>query len=284
MNIKEILTSTVEYFKKHNIAEPRLDAEVLLAHVLKKDRIQLYVNFDLPLQNEEIDKYRNLVRKRASRIPVAYLIGEKEFMSMNLYIERGVLIPRPETEQLVEKVIEYCKENMIEEPNIVDVGSGSGAISVSLAHYIPGSRILAVDISDKAVEITSKNIEKYELGDRVSVIKGDLLSPLLKIDKKNVDIVISNPPYINSEDMKTLPMEVQKEPELALSGGKDGLEFYRKIIKQAPDVLKKSGLLALEIGYNQGDTVRELLIDGWDNIEVAKDYSGHERIVLASVL
>ncbi len=281
MNIKEILSTTVEYFDKFKISDARLNAEVLLAYVLKKERIQLYVNFDLPLSDDELAEYRQLVYKRAHRIPIAYLTGKKEFMSLDIRVSEGVLIPRPETEQLVESIIDYCQENDLVEPNIVDVGTGSGAIAVSLGHYIPEAKILAIDISGKALSVAKINIEKYELGDRVKVLEGDLLSPLLKLKKDNVDIVVSNPPYIDDKGMRELSPEVKKEPEIALYAGSDGLDYYRRLIPQALQVLKQAGLLALEIGYNQGDTVRDLFDSNWDNISIEKDYSDHDRMVFA---
>lgn len=282
MNIKEILSSTDDFFKKRQISNSRLDAEVLLSHVLKKERIQLYVNFDLPLSEDELTEYRDLVYRRAHRIPIAYLIGEKEFMSLDLTINEDVLIPRPETEQLVEYIIDYCQENNIMEPNIVDIGTGSGAIAVSLAYYIPEAKILAIDISAEALKVAKVNIEKCGLTDRVKVTEGDLLSPLLKLNKNNVDIVISNPPYIDDKGMKDLSPEVRKEPKIALYAGNDGLEYYRRLIPQASQVLKKDGLLALEIGYNQGDLVRDLFDSNWNNISIEKDYSDQDRMVFAS--
>ncbi|MFP4661389.1 MAG: peptide chain release factor N(5)-glutamine methyltransferase [Halanaerobiales bacterium] len=281
MNIKEILSTTVDYFKKYQVSEPRLDAEVLLAYVLDKERIQLYTNYDLPLKKEELAEYRELVYQRARQIPVSYLTGKKEFMSLVIIVDKNVLIPRPETEQLVEKIIEYCQENDLKEPNIVDVGTGSGAIAVSLAYYIEKSRVLAVDISQEALEIAGLNIDKYQLNDRVKVVRGDLLSPLLALSKDNVDIVVSNPPYIDRKGMEELSGEVKKEPSLALYGGVDGLDYYRKLIPQANNVLKKGGLLALEIGYNQGKSIRELFDSCWKTVSIEKDYSGHDRMVFA---
>lgn len=281
MNIKELLDTTVEYFKKYGLKEPRLDAEVLLAHVLKKERIQLYVDFDQPLNESELAEYRQLVCLRARHHPVAYLLGKKEFMSLEFIVNEDVLIPRPETEELVENIIEYCKNCNLAGPNIVDVGTGSGAIAVSLAHYIEGARVLAIDISPGALKVARENIARYELGDRIKVMEGDLLTPLIWLNKDNVDIVVSNPPYIDQEGMANLSPEVRMEPELALSGGIDGLDYYRRLIPQALKVLKDDGLLALEIGYDQAAAVRELFDASWSKVEAKKDYSGHDRMVFA---
>ncbi len=280
MNIKQILASTEEFFAKHGIENPRLDAEVLLADLLNLERIKLYVKFDYPLTEEELNMYRKRVIKRAKNYPVAYITGTKEFMSLDFNINENVLVPRPETELLVEEVISFCQDKNLYEPHIVDAGTGSGVIMVSLGYYLKKAKIIGIDIKDEILKVARSNIEKYELTDRVKVIKGDLLKPLLKMNKKNVHIVVSNPPYISTKEMKKLPPEVKKEPVIALDGGQDGLELYEKIILQSKKVLKSGGLLALEIGYTQAEAVCGML-KGWDNINVKKDYAGQDRIVMA---
>jgi len=279
VNIKEILSTTSAYFNKYQLTEPRLEAEVLLAHVLKKERIRLYVDYDLPLSERELEEYRQLVFRRARRVPLAWLTGEKEFMSLAFDVNEDVLIPRPETEELVENIINYCKARDLTEPNIVDVGTGSGAIAVSLAYYISGARVLGIDISRAALKVAEGNIKKYNLEERVKVLEGDLLLPLIRRKKRNVDIVVSNPPYIDKREMKDLPLEVKKEPEIALYGGADGLDYYRKLIPQSKDVLKEDGFLALEIAWNQATLVKGLFDSSWNNIDIKKDYSGRERMV-----
>ena len=283
MNIKSLLNKTTKFFKEKNIPNPRLDAEVLLADLLDMERIKLYVNFDYPLTKKELAKYRERVVRRAKREAVSYITGHKEFMSLDFKVEKDVLIPRPETELLVENILDYCEENELESPNIVEVGPGSGAIMVSLGHYLPDAKILGIDISKKAIELSRKNIKYHEMADRLKVNRGDLLNPLLKRDKKNVDIVVSNPPYISEKEMEELPPEVKKEPDLALAGGEDGLEIYRKLIPQAHLVLKKGGLLALEIGYKQGDSLREIIEENghYKEVEIRKDYSEKDRMVFA---
>ncbi|MGM0437290.1 MAG: peptide chain release factor N(5)-glutamine methyltransferase [Bacillota bacterium] len=284
MNIKTLLNKTSEFFKEQNIPNPRLDAEVLLADLLDMERIKLYVNFDYPLTKNELAEYRKRVVRRAKREAVSYITGHKEFMSLEFEVEKGVLIPRPETELLVENIIDYCEKEELEAPNIVEVGPGSGAIMVSLGHYLSEAKIMGIDISEKAVKLTRKNIKKHELEDRLKVNKGDLLQPLLKRNTQNVDIVVSNPPYISDEDMKNLQPEVKKEPSLALAGGKDGLEVYKKLIPQAASVLKKGGLLALEIGYDQGENLKKFINESGDyvDIEIKEDYNGKDRMIFAS--
>lgn len=280
MNIRHVLESTIEFFEKHQIPGARLDAEVLLAYVLEMDRIQLYVKYDLPLKEDELQAYRELVLKRVKRLPVAYLIGKKEFMSLELIVNEKVLIPRPETELLVEEIIDYCKEEY-KEPNIVDIGTGSGAIVVALGHNLKGARVLGIDISEEALQVANTNINKHDLQERVRVIRGDLLEPLIKREKNNVDIVVSNPPYIDKSELNALPPEVKHEPRIALDGGPDGLTYYRKIVYQSSIVLKDGGSLFLEIGDKQGRDVKALFDGTWDDVILRQDYAGHDRIIHA---
>ncbi len=280
MEIKEALNKAVDFFKKHQISQPRLDAEVLLAHLMGMERIQLYVNYDLPLQEDELKGYRQLIVKRVSPLPVAYLTGEKEFMSLALKVNPAVLIPRPETELLVETVINFCQEQGLKEPNIVDIGTGSGAIAVSLAYYLAGARVLGIDISRKALAVARENICSYQLEERVKVIQGDLLGPLLKLQKNNVDVIVANPPYIRATAMASLPPDVKKEPKEALWGGDDGLFFYKKLEQQVAQVLKPTGLLALEIGDDQAESVRCLFNQQLGPARLLKDYAGKNRIIL----
>lgn len=282
MNIKEVLVNTEEYFKKNDIESPRLDAEVLLAELLDMERIKLYVNFDYPLKDEEIAEYREMIKKRAKNIPVAYIIGHKEFMSLDFYVDENVLLPRPETEILVEYLIDYFKEKEMESINIVEVGTGSGAIMVSLGHYLKNSRILGVEIEEGALKVTRKNIERFSLNERLKVTRGDLLKPLIKKDIKNVDLVVSNPPYISEKEMKKLPPEVKKEPKKALYGGLEGLEIYKKLIPQSIKVLRDEGIIALEIGYNQAKAVKKILKENnFTDIEIRQDYADRDRFILA---
>ena len=281
MNIKKILNKSETFLQKHNIDQARLDAEVLLADLLDMERIKLYVNYDYPLTKQELNQYRSRIMKRAEKIPVAYIIGHQEFMSLDLKVNQNVLIPRPETEILVEEIISRCQKQELKQPNIVDVGTGSGAIMVSLGYNLTKSKILGIDVSEKILKVAQTNIKKYELGDRLKVIKGNLLQPLLKMNKTNVDIVVSNPPYIGEDEMKNLPPDVKNEPQTALNGGKQGLEIYKELIPQAAQVLKKDGLLALEIGFNQADEIINLLENNWQDIQVKRDYTDQDNMILA---
>jgi len=282
LNIKEVLVNTEEYFQKNGIESARLDAEVLLAELLDMERIKLYVNFDYPLNDEEISQYREMIKKRAQHIPVAYIIGHKEFMSLDFYVNKNVLLPRPETEILVEYLIDCFQEKEMDTVNIVEVGTGSGAIMVSLGNYLDNARILGVEIEEGALEVTRKNIERFSLDDRLKVTKGDLLKPLIKREIKNVDLVVSNPPYISEEEMDKLPPEVKKEPAKALYGGRAGLDIYKDLIPQSRQVLKDNGMLALEIGYQQAEAVKNILVENnFKDIDVRKDYADKDRFIIA---
>ncbi|MFW6267162.1 MAG: peptide chain release factor N(5)-glutamine methyltransferase [Halanaerobium sp.] len=281
MNIKELLNRSDQFLAERGIESSRLDAEVLMADLLNMERINLYVKYDYPLKSSEIDTYRQMIKKRAQRIPVAYITEKKEFMSLEFTVKEGVLIPRPETENLVEMVIEYCRQQQLDSPQIIDVGTGSGAIAVSLAHYLEDAKVVGVDLSAQALKVARENMEKHELSERMSILKSDLLAEFIKREIKGIDIIVSNPPYISETEMKELSPEVKKEPEAALKAGKDGLDYYRRLIPEAEKVLKNGGKLFLEIGCEQAEAVVDLFGDKWKEIEVKKDYSENDRIVAA---
>ena len=281
MNIKELLKRSDQFLAEKGIESARLDAEVLMADLLDMERINLYVKYDYPLKNNEIDTYREMIKQRAKRIPVAYITETKEFMSLEFKVKEGVLIPRPDTENLVETVIDYCQQNELQSPQIIDVGTGSGAIAVSLAHYLSESKVVGVDLSAQALKIARQNMEKHELSERMSILKSDLLAEFIKREIKGIDIIVSNPPYISEAEMEELPPEVKKEPKTALEAGEDGLDYYRRLIPEAEKVLKKGGKIFLEIGYQQAEAVSSLFGEKWSQIEVKKDYSENDRIVSA---
>ncbi|MGP3778188.1 peptide chain release factor N(5)-glutamine methyltransferase [Halanaerobium saccharolyticum] len=281
MNIKELLNRSDQFLAERGIESSRLDAEVLMADLLDMERINLYVKYDYPLKSTEINSYREMIKKRAQHIPVAYITEKKEFMSLEFTVREGVLIPRPDTENLVEAVIEYCRNKELDKPQIIDVGTGSGAIAVSLAHYLEDAKVVGVDLSAQALKVARENMEKHELSERMSILKSDLLAEFIKREIKGIDIIVSNPPYISEAEMEELSPEVKKEPETALKAGEDGLDYYRRLIPEAEKVLKEGGSLFLEIGYRQADAVSELFGDRWKDVEVKKDYSENDRIVSA---
>ena len=281
MNIKELLNRSDQFLAEQGIESSRLDAEVLMADLLDMERINLYVKYDYPLKSTELDTYRQMIKQRAKRIPTAYITEKKEFMSLEFKVVEGVLIPRPETENLVEAVIEYCRQNELQSPQIIDVGTGSGAIAVSLAHYLSEAKVVGVDLSPQALKIACHNMEKYELSERMNILKSDLLKQFIKREIGGIDIIVSNPPYISESEMEELPPEVKKEPKTALKAGEDGLDYYRRLIPEAEKVLINGGRIFLEIGYQQAEAVKDLFGGNWSDIEVKKDYSENDRIVSA---
>ncbi len=277
ITIAEALKRGTELLSKNKTIEtPRLDAEVLLCCILNCERISLVVNKDKLLSGEERDIYFSYIKRRKNNEPVSYITGTKEFMSLEFDVTDGILIPRPDTEILVEKIIEIYRDKSVK---IIDLCTGSGAIAVSLAYYLNNSLVSAVDKYDICVETASKNAIKNQV--KINIIKADVLSDL---DFGEVDCIVSNPPYIETDTLTTLPSDVKEfEPMYALDGGVDGLVFYRKITDLATKKLPSGGILAYEIGYNQAQAVKEIInnTDAFKNIETIKDLSGLDRVILA---
>ncbi len=288
LNIREILKKGDTALETSKTQTPFLDAQVLLCNVINENRLYLYTNPDRILTEEEVSIYFELIKKRIAGVPVQYLIKKQEFMGLDFYVEKGVLIPRPDTEVLVESVIEHLSKKQAENNQVIaDLGTGSGAIAVSLAKYVPNILVYAVDISEKALKICAKNAQTNGVSNRIKFLKGDLFEPL-KAQKLhgNLDVLVSNPPYIPQDDINKLQIEVAKyEPRLALDGGEDGLDFYRKIVENAPLFLKNEGLIALEVGHDQADTVCQMLQGKrcYQEIKKIKDLSGIERVVLGQM-
>jgi len=257
-------------------ATPELDARVILGHVLGKSHLDLVLDKDLLLDRSRMTDYLCLIERRKNHEPVAYLVGRKEFMGLDFHVERGVLIPRPDTETLVEAVLRYLKQSGKEAPEILDLGCGSGAIGLSLARHHPGARVTLVDLSDKALAVTEKNAGN--LGVEVRIIKSDLFEALAE----SYQVVVSNPPYIDPGQYETLAPDVRDyEPRQALLAPRKGLACYEAIIPGARRHLLEKGLLALEIGFDQGESVRALMAaSGYSEIEVIPDLGGHHRVVL----
>lgn len=275
--IGKILNWTKQYFEEKGVDSPRLDAEVLLSHILKCDRIHLYVNFDRPLVGEELSSFRQMVKARAQRMPVAYILGEKEFMGHSFRVTPDVLIPRPDTEILVEEAIRLLAEK--EAPRIVDIGTGSGAILLSVLKGTEGSTGVAVDLSPAALAVAKSNGERLGLADRAEFRLGDLYAPVDGL----YDAILSNPPYIPVRDMEGLSPEVKQEPEMALVGGADGLDFYRRLIDDAPRYLKEGGIVLFEVGIGEAQDVAELgKRRGFSVQRILPDYAGIDRVVVLS--
>lgn len=286
----DYLRLATDYLQNCGIDSARLDAELLLAHVLDLDRVALYVNYDRPLVQKEVDEFRDMLRRRCRGTPIAYITGERPFLSTSLHVSPAVLIPRPETELLVEAVVEWLRQRPGETLFVADVGTGSGAIAVGIALAEPRARVVALDVSTDALAVAQTNVQRHQLSDRVQLLAGDLLNPLLVPSLRQwpmgkLDVIVSNPPYIPTAELDTLSRDVREhEPRIALDGGDDGLAVYRRLIPMAEPALVPGGLLALEIGADQGDAVVSLLnADGrWREVRLQKDYAGHDRIVLAT--
>ena len=279
MTIKQAITKGMIMLKSNNVESPKLKARLLLQYVLDKPR-QYIIVYD----NKEIDKQQQWqyfvnIEKLTKGIPLQHITHRQEFMKMDFFVDENVLIPRPDTEILVEEVIKIAQK--YNSPRILDLCTGSGAIAISLKKFIPNADIIAVDISEKALEIAKRNAEKLEA--KINFVKSDLFD---KLDNKKFDIIVSNPPYIRKDEIKKLSEEVQKEPKIALNGGEDGLDFYRIITEQAINYLKTGSFLCFEIGYNQKNDVIKIIEDeqNYKNTYCKKDLYGNDRIIITQVL
>ena len=280
MTIRETLRKGMIILKSNGITEPNLKSRLVMQYVLKKPREYLIVyDGEILTLRQEVD-YFKLIKRIASGIPVQHITHRQEFMKMDFYVDENVLIPRPDTEILVEEVIKIAKR--INAKKILDLCTGSGAIAVSIAKYIKDSQITAVDISEKALNIANKNAKENGVEGQITFVKSNLFENLAN-DK--YDMIVSNPPYIKQNLIKNLDKEVQKEPEIALNGGVDGLDFYRKIIKKAYEFLKFNGYLCFEIGFDQKEDVIKLLEEEkkYINIYAKKDLCDNDRIVIAKL-
>lgn len=275
--IQEILNWTRQYFLEKGVDNPRLDAEVLLSHILDKDRLYLYVHFDQPLEEEELAAFRMAVKKRAARFPVAYITGVREFMGLNFEVTPAVLIPRPDTEILVESAL--TRLAAAKAPSILDIGAGSGAICVSLLVNLPLAQGVTVDISQEALQVARRNAAKHQVEKRLVFLQGDVFSP---VKGQKFTAILSNPPYIPAKEIPGLDPEVRQEPDLALAGGEDGLDFYRRILQDGRRYLEDTGFMALEVGIGQAEPVAAMAerTGEYRVSETIKDYGGIERVVL----
>ena len=272
--VLKLLRWTADYFAGRGIDSPRLDAELLLAETLGLDRVGLYLNFERPLQAEELAAYREKVRRRAGREPLAYVLGRTEFWSLPFKVTSAVLVPRPDTELLVEEAL---KRLPAATARLLDVGTGSGALAIALAHERPGCTVTAIDVSPAALAVATENARANGVAERVAFIEADLAA----LPAGPFDLVVANPPYIPTGDLPALMPEVRDfEPQLALDGGGDGLDACRALARQAGTVLAPGGWLLVEIGIGQAEAVRGLLTAaGLTDIFTARDLSGIERVV-----
>ena len=284
--IQGILNVATEFLRDKGIESPRLCAEVLLSHQLKKSRVELYLEFDQPLNPLEIAGYRSLIRRRLKRDPLQYIIGHQEFWSLDFLVSPAVLIPRPETELLVEEALKLAERNLFldsSHPKILDLGTGSGVIAISLAKEIKNAIIWANDISFEALDLAKDNAQHHNLNSRITFCQGDLWQPFSH-SSASFDMIISNPPYIPSETFKTLSPEVRDyEPRVALDGHENGMHFIKKIIEESEMYLKPGGWLLIEMDPNQTERALQCidLTQSFCYKERRMDYRKKYRLVMA---
>ena len=285
MNVEQAVRYASRLLEEAGVATPRLDAELLLAHLLGTKRMGLYVDHLKPLSGEAISAFETLIRRRLQHEPLAYIVGEKEFWSLSFIVNPACLIPRPETELLVEKSLElYRLSRCVSYPFLIlDLGTGSGAIAVALAKEIPVVRVTATDISPDALKVAKANAERHGVTSEIEFLEGDLFSPLQGREAL-FDLIVSNPPYVGEREAKNLSREViSYEPGLALTCGEDGLAMYRSIIPGSLLYLRSEGCLVMEVGYDQAGRVRALIeaSGGFEESEVRDDFAGIPRLVSA---
>ena len=277
MTVLEVLQSTTVYFRKRNVDSPRLNAEHLLAHVMGRKRIDLYLQFERRLPESELTPLRELVRRRGAGEPLQHLLGTVEFCGRIFRCDKRALVPRPETEQLVELLISRFKSE-IASSRMVDVGTGSGVIALTLAAEFPAAEIVGVDISEDALMLARENAERLNLADRVRFLQGNLLENV----QPGFDLIVANLPYVSTEDRQKLSREVLHDPEAALFAGARGDELVRQLIEQAPSWFRPGGILAIEIGIGQSETLVTALAEkNYRDIFPEKDYSGVIRFLFA---
>jgi release factor glutamine methyltransferase len=271
-----------ERFKKEGLATPRLDAELLLAEALATDRVGLYTHFDQPLQPGELARFKELIRRRLRREPVAYILGEREFWSLPLRVTPDVLIPRPETETLVAEALRILAPPEGKDFHILEIGTGSGAISIALARELPAAKVVATDLSPKALAIAEENAERSGVRERIQFLPGNLFDPVEKGDA--FDLIVTNPPYIPRGQFPSLMPEVRDyEPKVALDGGKDGLDFFRRVLPAVDKYLRPGGWFLAEMGAGQDRQILEIAEKNPDlnSFAFAKDLSGVNRVFKA---
>lgn len=277
MTIQENIKKAVQLLKQAEKTNCRLISKLLLMYTIKKNKEYLIINSNEEMKEEQEEKYFEYIKKIIDGKPVQYLIGNQEFMQLNFLVNENVLIPQPDTEILVEEVLKLCNED--KEYRILDLCTGSGAIGISIAKYIKKCNIVLADISNLALEVSKKNVKMNEVENKVKIIQSDMFENIMG----KFDIIVSNPPYIETDIIKTLSEEVQNEPKIALDGGKDGLRFYRNIAENAYKYLNENAFLCVEIGYKQKNKVINILEETkqYGNIYYKNDLSGNNRVVVA---
>ncbi|OGE84911.1 MAG: protein-(glutamine-N5) methyltransferase, release factor-specific [Candidatus Delongbacteria bacterium GWF2_40_14] len=274
----EILNLSVEHLQKKGVDEPRLSSELIITHVLSIKRLDIYLQFERVLTEEEISKIRTLLKRRSEHEPIQYILGETEFYGLKFSVDKSVLIPRSDTEILVQTAVEYIGDKPL---SVFEVGTGSGCIAVSLANKCKNVNITACDISEQALKLAASNAKLNGVADRIKFINLDILK---KSPDSKFDVIISNPPYISKTVIESLDKQVRYfEPLGALTDGGDGLTFYRRINEITPDVLNASGSVFLEIGYDQAESVKSIYEKSLKDIKILRDYSGNNRVFIGKL-
>ena len=283
MKIKDIINYGVAMIK--NTESPSLETQMMIAKVIEKDRLYIMLNLEEDIDESKVEIIKTMIDKRKNSYPLQYILGEREFWGMDFKVSEGVLIPRQDTEILIEETLKKLKDNK-HKSNLkgFEIGVGSGIISITLLKEIETLTMIGVDINDKAIELTKANALKHEVSDRLCILNSNLFE---KINKENqFDFIISNPPYIETKVIDSLKEDIKKhEPKLALDGGEDGLDFYRAIIEQSKSYISPEGFIAFEIGYNQAEAVKKIFVkNGYPNVTVAKDLAGFDRVVIGMII
>jgi len=279
MNLKEALKHGVVTLRDKGLEQPLTDALAILCFVLHCDKTYIYTHGEKPVSQDDFNKFMNFIEMRSLGKPVQYITGRQEFMSLEFFVNENVLIPRPETEILVETVLYEAKSLGAVDLRILDMGTGSGCIGISLAYYLPHSHVTCVDISQKALDVARKNAERLGVADRMHFIQSNIFENVLNM---KFHVIVSNPPYIPSGEIVKLEANVRDfEPRTALDGGEDGLSFYRTIIAEAPDYLTEGGLLAMEVGIGQAEDVSNIMSSAFTGIRIVEDLQGIGRVVYA---
>jgi len=282
--IKKLLEWISGYFESNGVDSPRLSAELLLCHVLNLERIQLYTFYDRVVQTEQLAVLRALVKRGVEHEPIAYLVGRCEFYSLPLKITPDCLIPRPETEHLVERAIDFLRERP--SPHyMLDLCTGSGCIAAAIARNVKDIQVIATDICGNALKVAAENIHRHKLDEKVRLLCGDLFDAIIEgVDETQFDLIVSNPPYVSDDEYEKLEHNVKKyEPKLALLAGVDGLDIYQRILEKVNDFLRPDGALIMEIGYAQGPAIKRMLEETgiFKEIRIEKDFANNDRIAIA---
>jgi release factor glutamine methyltransferase len=284
--VRRLLEWTVPFFERKDVDSPRLSSEMLLCHVLKAPRIKLYTDYDRVLSTGDLTAFRALVKRASEQEPIAYLTGRAPFFNLEFEVTPDVLIPRPDTETIVENVLQLARhQTSLTQPHIIDLCTGSGCVAAAIAHHLKQSDVIAIDISPAAATIARKNIEALGLSNRVTVEVGDLLEPVSRLaDPRPFDLLTANPPYICTGQIETLDRSVKDyEPIIALDGGLDGLAFHRRILNESPPRLMPGAPVFLEIAFDQGPAALAMAAehDAFQDVRVLRDHAGNDRVLTA---